>query len=388
MWFRGPVRLSDGTLYFDANATTPEAPAVTEAVAQAARLAFANPSSPHGPGRVARAALEKARGSVASLCGCLPSEVVFCGSATEANFLALRSAVAERRGRNRILASGIEHPSVLAALEGLKAEGWEVELLPITPQGSLDLPAFEHALDSTVAAVSLMAAHNETGVVQPIREVAGRCREHGALFHTDAVQLLGKLPSPWADASPDYMTLAGHKLYGPKGIAALCVREGHPVSPLLSGGGQEAGRRASTEAVPLAVGLGVASDLAAEALLHGAATAALRDALEQKALLPLGAQVHGAGVPRLPNTSYFTIPGASGDAISRALDELGIAVGTGSACHAGSQELPRVLQWMGIEAAEGVLPVRISLSRATSPDEVETLSGALRQVVGDLRGRF
>jgi len=381
------MRLPDGTLYFDVNATTPEAPEVSAAVASAVRDAFANPSSPHAAGRRARATLEASRAEVATLVGCAPEEVVFCGSATEANYLALRSAARGRPGRHRVLLAGIEHPSVLAAADSLREEDFAVELLPVTGAGVLDLEALARALGADTAALSVMTAHNETGVLQPVAQAAELARRAGALFHTDAVQALGKVPSPWAAASPDYLSLAGHKLYGPKGIAALCVRTGSPVTPLLGGGGQEGGRRASTEAVPLAAGLGTACRLAGEGLGRSAALAGLRDRFEREALLPLGATVYGAESPRLPNTSFFALPGVDGSRLAAALDRLGVAVGTGSACHAGSQELPRVLQCMSAPLPAGSSPVRVSLGRNTSPGDLEALVEALERARGECRGQ-
>lgn len=375
------MRLPDGTLYLDANATTPEAPEVSAALAAAAREAFANPSSPHAPGRRAAAALAAARTAVADLVGCAPGEVVFCGSATEANHLALRSAARGRPGRDRLLVAAIEHPSVLAAAGALAADGARVEELPVTGDGRLDLGALRRALGPDVAAVSLMAAHNETGVLQPVAEAAELARAAGALFHTDAAQAIGKVPSPWPGASPDYLSLAGHKFYGPKGIAALCVREGAPVSPLLAGGGQEGGRRASTEAVPLAAGLGVACRLAGEALAASGAPSALRDRMEAELLLPLGAVVYGATAPRLPNTSFFALPGRDGAALAAALDARGICVGTGSACHAGSHGAPRVLQCMAAPLPAGATPLRVSLGRSTGAADLDAFAEALARAL-------
>jgi cysteine desulfurase len=381
------MKLPDGTLYFDSNATTPETPEVSAAVAAACKEAFANPSSPHGPGRRARTALDEARAQVARFVGCVPAEVVFCGSATEANHLALRSASSGRPGRNRILLSAIEHPSVLAAAEALGDAGFLVELLPVTSSGVFDLAAMEIALGRDTAAVSLMAAHNETGVIQPVEEAAALARKAGALFHTDAVQTMGKLPSVWGGARPDYLSLAGHKLCGPKGIAVLCVRGGSPVIPLLTGGGQEEGRRSSTEAVPLAVGLGVACRLAQEGLGGYAALALLRDRFEEEVLRPLDATVYGRGAPRLPNTSFFAIPGVDGFALARALDRLGVAFGTGSACHAGSQSLPRVLQCMSAPLPEGASPLRVSLGRTSTAQDMEALTDALTRALEECRGQ-
>ncbi len=380
------MKLQDGSLYFDCNATTPEAPEVAAACALAAREGFANPSSPHAAGRRALALLEEGRAGVAALVGCSPAEVVFTGSATEANHLALLSAARGRPGRRRVVLSGIEHPSVRGAAERLEEEGFHVAEAPVRPEGTVDLEALAALLDEEVAAVSVLTAHNETGVLQPVAAVGALCRATGCLFHTDAVQAAGKVASPWAEARPDYLSLAGHKLFGPKGIGALVVREGAPVTPWLRGGGQEGGRRASTEAVPLAYGFGVACRLAATRLPGAAALAALRDRFEAGSLAPRGAVIFGKEAPRLPNTSFFALPGVDGAALAAALDARGMAVGTGSACHTGSHSPPRVLQWMSAPLPPGGSSVRVSLGRTTSPADLAALAAALEEAVGSLRG--
>jgi cysteine desulfurase len=372
------MKLADGTLYFDCNATTPEAPEVTEVVCRVAREGFANPSSLHEPGRKAKAFLEEARSKVAELVGCAPTEVIFTGSATEANHLAILSAEKASGSRRRLIVSAIEHPSVLAAAEKLAGHGFDVAEAPVAGQGAVDLDALESLLSNGgVALVSVMAAHNETGVLQPVEEIGALCRKHGALFHTDAVQAMGKVPSCWSSARPDYLTLAAHKLYGPKGIAALVVRPGAPLVPQLTGGGQECGRRSSTEAVHLAAGFGVACRMAQENLGQFACLAKLRDGLEDGVLRRLGAQVFGAEARRIPNTSFFCLPGLSGGLLAEKLDELGIFVGTGSACHEGAQGLPRVLQCMGALLPSGSSPLRVSLGRYSSAGQVETLAHVL-----------
>ncbi len=321
--------------------------------------------------------MDEARARGAELVGCEPGEIIFTGSATEANHLAMLSAAGSPHGRRRVIISAIEHPSVLAASERLSALGFEVDKAPVTSDGAVDLDAFERLLGSDVALVSIMAAHNETGVVQPVGEIGRMCRKHGALFHTDAVQAMGKLPSCWSFARPDYLAMAAHKFYGPKGIAACVVRPGAPLIPQLTGGGQEGGRRSSTEAVPLVAGFGVACRLAKENLAQFSGLAKLRDDFESGVLLPLGAQIFGAAAERLPNTSFFALPGISGGTLADKLDKHGIAVGTGSACHEGGQALPRVLEWMRATLPEGSSPVRVSLGRQTSAEQVEALARAV-----------
>ncbi len=379
------MRLGDSTLYFDCNATTPEAPEVAEACVQAEREGFANPSSLHGPGRRARALLEQARSRVAGLAGCSSDEVIFTGSATEANHVAILSAAEVPAPRRRVVVSAIEHPSVLAACQKLRAMGFKVDEAPVTADGAVDLAAFELLMGDDVGLVSVMAAHNETGVLQPLKAVAAMCRKHGALFHTDAAQAMGKVASPWGSASPDYMTMAAHKMYGPKGIAALVARRAAPLAPVLTGGGQESGRRSSTEAVPLAAGFGVAALLASGGLAEFAKLAELRRTLEEGVLAQAGAVVFGATATRIPNTSFFAIPGLSGMALAKRLDDLKIAAGTGSACHEGGESLPRVLECMGVTLPPGTSPVRISMGRGTTEADVRELSSALMSAVS--RGR-
>lgn len=378
------MRLPGGRIYLDCNATTPLAPEVERRAVGGRGSLFGNPSSPYAEGREARAALEAARAQVARLIGCAPGEVVFTGSATEANHLALRSALSAHPGRRRVLLSSIEHPSVLEQREDLEALGGVVQTVPVTGEGVVDLEALGSLLGPDVAVVSVMAAHNETGALQPVQEVGRLCREAGALFHTDAVQALGKVPSPWREARPDYLSAAAHKLYGPKGIGALAVRNGAPLRPLLRGGGQEGGRRSSTEAVALACAFGWACDLAREGLPAVAALAALRDDMERELRSRFGAVIHAARAPRLPNTSFLSLPGAGGRDLVGALDARGFAVSAGSACHSGQGGLPAVLREMKADPALAGGTLRVSLGRETEREHVAAFVGALSEVLRSL----
>jgi cysteine desulfurase len=379
------MRLPGGRIYLDCNATTPLAPEVEARLAGARGALFGNPSSPYEEGRAARTALSEARARVARLVGCEAGEVIFTGSATEANHLALRSALFASGGRRRVLVSAIEHPSVLEQKEDLEALGAVAQTIPVTRDGVVDLRALEDALGSDVAAVSVMTAHNETGVLQPVEEVGRLCRKAGALFHTDAVQALGKVPSPWGAARPDYLAAAAHKLYGPKGIGALVARSGAPLRPLLRGGGQEEGRRSSTEAVELAAAFGWACELAAEALPHAVRLQALRDAMEHSLALRFGAKIHGRTSPRLPNTCFLSLPGTNGAKLAKALDRLGFAVATGSACHSGENVLPSVLKEMGVDPGAGGT-LRISLGRESAGEQVDAFLAALPEALEAARG--
>jgi len=376
------MRLDDGTVYLDANATTPLDPEVLRALGWAAQNCFGNPSSAHRPGVLAREILDQGRQSLSLLIGCEAEEVVFTASGTEANHLAFHSALSRAGSRRRILLSAVEHPSVADQREALSARGFQPEEIPVDRDGRVNPEALADAVDEGVALVSVMAAHNETGVLQPLDVVGEICRAHGVAFHTDAVQAMGKVPSPWVSARPDYLTLSGHKFYAPKGIGALVARSGVPVEALLRGGGQERGRRASTEAVPLIHALATAARLASDSLRGAGGIEALRDATEAALERDHGARVFGKGAPRLPNTSFFSLPGVSGGAVASALDEAGVYVATGSACHSGEQACPAVLRKMGVPPKEGRGVLRVSLGRRTRQADMDLFLEALFEYLG------
>ena len=387
------MKLPSGRLYLDCNATTPLAGPVAEVLARAQEQAFGNASSAYLEGRESRATLDEARGHVAALLGCEADEVIFTGSATEANHLAMTSAARAAGHRRRVLLSAIEHPAVYDQRDALESAGFMVEDIPVTPAGTVDLGRLEALLADDVAVVCVMAAHNETGVLQPVDEVGRLCERHGAWFHCDAVQALGKVSSPWVSARPHTMAAAAHKLYGPKGIGALAVRRGTVLSPVLVGGGQEGGRRSSTEAVPLAAAFGNACELALQSLGAMDGKATLRNGMEEVLAGRWGAVIHGRTAPRLPNTSFFSIPGAPGPQVARALDELGVAVSTGSACHAGQAVESRVLGRMGVPGELQGCTLRVSLGRDTTAGHVEAFCSALAQALekvakhSDCRGK-
>ena len=375
------MKLPSGRIYLDHNATTPLDPRVARVHDAAQARLFGNASSAHREGREAKAALEEAREKIAAFAGCKVREVVFTGSGTEANHLALRSAALARPERLRVLLSSVEHPSVSAQKEFLEASGLTVEEIPVLRSGALDLGWLEKAGGSDIAVVCVMAAHNETGVLMDVEAVGRFCQQHGAYFHTDAVQAAGKVPLPWSSASPHYLALAGHKIYGPKGVGVLIVREGAPVIPLLVGGGQEGGRRASTEAVPLAMAFGAACELAAAAVEDAARIRKLRDGMELEIKKRRHAVVHGEASARLPNTSFFSLPGPPASSVVKRLDEAGIAVSTGSACHSGGGESPAVLSKMGVAGLPEGLTLRVSLGRGTCEADVVAFLSALAGVL-------
>ena len=350
--------------YLDYNASTPVKPAVIEAVALALGR-IGNPSSVHGFGREARRALEQARASVAALVGARPEAVLFTSGGTEANNQALTSVPGHR------LVSAIEHASVLEAAP-------DAERLPVDPQGRVDLGELADRLAAIrPALVSVMLANNETGVLQPVAEVARLARHHGALVHCDAVQAAGKLGVDLGALGVDFLTLSAHKLGGPQGVGALVLGEGIEPSALLRGGGQERRWRPGTENLPGIVGFGRATELALEDRDLGRRTAALRDRLEAgiRAVAP-GAPIHGAGAERLPNTSCLGMPGVSNQTQLIAFDLAGIAVSTGSACSSGKVGPSHVLAAMGVEPAAAGQAIRVSFGWASAEADVDRLLAA------------
>ncbi|MDA8283709.1 MAG: cysteine desulfurase family protein [Actinomycetota bacterium] len=368
-------------IYLDHNATTPVAPEVLEAMLPYLAAEFGNPSSDHGLGRRARHAVDKARAQVAALIGAEPEEVVFTSGGTESNNLAIRGVAAQAPStRRRIVTSAVEHPATTAPLALLEASGWTLTRVPVAASGILELDAALGALGDDVALVTVMLAQNETGALMPVAELAAAARAHGAVVHTDAAQAIGKIPVSVDDLGVDLLSIAAHKCYGPKGVGALCVRRGTPLSPLVLGADQEGGLRPGTENVAGIVGLGAAARLAIDHLASDAARIAqLRDDL----WTALSARVDGAlrhtpDDASLPNTLLVTFPGVLGADVLAWVPEL--AASTGSACHAGEPTPNATLLAMGVspEAALGAL--RLSLGRGTTRAEidaaVELLAGA------------
>lgn len=361
-------------IYLDHNATTRPAPACVAAMLACLEADWGNPSSKHGRGQRAKQRVLEARGRVARLLGAQPAEIVFTGSATEANHAAILGALQLDPGRRHIVASAVEHPATLALLRHLEAQGRAaLTLLPVDRQGRLDLAGLERAITPATALVSLMWANNETGVLFPVEQAAALARAKGALFHTDAVQAAGKLAIDLGRLPIDLLTLSGHKLHGPQGIGALFVRKGPKWPPVLFGH-QERGRRGGTENVAAIAGLGVAAELAAQWLAAGGPPqmAALRDRLEQgiRARVPRAA-VNGGEAPRLAHTANLRFPGLDGEVILDRLDRAGIRASAGSACAAGGSEPSHVLTAMGLNRAEAAASIRFSLGRHTTAAEIE-----------------
>lgn len=374
-------------IYLDNNATTRPADEVREAMLPYLGEWFANPSSPYGPARRVARAVYEAREGWGSLVGAEPGEVVFTSGGTESNHAAVSMALALRPGRTRIVVSAVEHASMLSLVRALSVRGFEVVEVSVDGSGRMDSGSLRDAVDERTALVSIMTANNETGVLNSIHEAVAAAAEHGALVHSDAVQAAGKIPLEFRESGLDLMSLSSHKLHGPKGLGVLCVRKGLAPVPWMQGGQQEGGRRGGTENVPGIVGSGVAAALAAEAL-PGMDTRVrpLRDRLEQGILSQLhGVSVLGAGAPRLPNTAALLIEGIEAEALIARLDMQGICCSSGSACAAGSPEPSHVLSAMGIPPHLAQSAIRLSLSRYTSQQEIDSVLHLLPPAIQSLR---
>jgi cysteine desulfurase len=365
-------------VYLDVNATTPLDPRVAAAMRPCLEDYWGNPSSMHSEGRKARAALEAARAQVAACLGCRPGEVVFTSGGSEADNLAIRGVV-EARGGGHVVTSAIEHPAVLEVVLALEMEGRiALSIVGVDGSGRVDPGEVTAALRDDTVLVSLMLANNEVGTLQPVREVAELCRRRGVAVHTDAAQAVGKIPVDADELGVDLLTVAGHKLYAPKGVGALFVRDGLELAPQIRGAGHERGRRAGTESVLLAVGLGAACELVRQGVENeGPRLRGLRDRLEELLTAgSAGAVVHGDPERRLPNTLSIGFPGADAASLLEGLaDE--VAASAGAACHAGTATVSHVLQAMGVTPALAAATVRLSVGRFTAAAEVERAAGLI-----------
>ncbi len=363
------------SIYLDFNASTPLAPEVVEAMRPFLAEHFGNPSTSHWAGAPARAAVDRARAQVAALLGCEPEEVIFTSGGSESNNHALKGVFFANRDRgDHFVTSAVEHPAILEPLRFLERLGAKVTVVPVDRQGRVDPDDVRRALTSRTILVSIMHANNEVGTIQPIAELAAITKSAGVLLHTDAAQSVGKIPTRVDELGVDLLSVAGHKLYAPKGVGALYVRRGTRIEPFVHGAGHERGRRAGTENVIFDVGLGAACDVASQQV-GMPAIRALRDRFEARLKVAYGnlLTVNGAGAERLPNTANVNFVGQVGAEVLARLH--GVAASTGSACHAGSVELSPVLAAMRVPPREGMGAVRFSLGRSTTWDElVEVLS--------------
>jgi cysteine desulfurase len=364
-------------IYLDYNASTPIDATVAAAMRPFLEEAFGNPSSGHWASTPAKAALEKARSQIAGLLGCGPDEIVFTSGGSEANNLAIKGTffTLQHKGEH-IITVQTEHPAVLGPCRFLERLGATVTYLPVDSTGRVDPEDVRRAITPRTILISVMHANNEVGTIQPIEEIGAIAREHGIRFHTDAAQSMGKIPTRVDTLGVDLLTIAGHKLYAPKGIGALYVRRGLELEPLIHGAGHEHGRRAGTESALLTVGLGAACALALDLEPMGRIRA-LRDRLWGALQEGFGDRVVLNGHPehRLPNTLNVSFVGMVGADVLTSLD--GVAASTGSACHAGRVELSPVLAAMGVPERVGMGAVRFSLGRTTTEAEIDGVAGQL-----------
>ncbi len=375
-------------IYLDNAATTPLRPEVADVM----RIAFAesgfNPSSLHAEGRRARAVLDDARDRVAAVLGAKRTEIIFTASGTEADNQAILGVARAARRPAHVIAGAIEHHAVLASLDQLNAEGFETTLLPVGPDGIVRPTAFANALRSDTALASIMYVNNEIGTVQPIADLASIARQHGVLFHCDAIQAPSWLPINSSELGADLLSLSAHKFGGPKGVGVLYAREGVVMQPLVYGGGQESGRRAGTENVVGAAGLAAALQLAAaERAEKSPRIAALRDRLEEsiRSAVP-GVRINGAAAPRSANIANLSFAGVESTAVLIGLDLAGIAVSAGSACTSGVPEPSHVLAALGLDEDWSRGAVRFSLGSSTTAVEVERTVSIVAGLVARLRG--
>jgi cysteine desulfurase len=368
-------------IYLDYNASTPIAPEAAAAMRPFLTEHYGNPSSQHWAGAPAKDAVERARAQVAALLDCDPTEVIFTSGGSEANNHALKGVFfAQRERGDHIITTAVEHPAILAPCRFLERLGAKVTVLPVDRYGRVDPQEVRRALTPRTILITVMHANNEVGTIQPIAEIGAIAREAGVLFHSDAAQSAGKLPTAVDLLGVDLLSLAGHKLYAPKGIGALYIREGTRIEPFIHGAGHEGGRRAGTENILLAVALGAACELA-RGWRDAPPPRELRDRFWERLRETFGDRVTLNGHPteRLPNTLSVNFVGRSGPDILGRLPQL--AASTGSACHAGSMTLSPVLAAMGVPLEEGMGAVRFSLGRGTTRDELEEVVQMLRGVL-------
>ena len=368
-------------IYLDYNASTPIDPAVTAVMQPLLDEGYGNPSSGHWASAPAKAALDEARSRVAALLGCTAAEIVFTSGGSEANNLALKGLFYQRGDRpSHVITSQIEHPATLAPCRFLERLGATVTYVPVDGSGLVDPDDIRKAISKETFLISVMHANNEVGTIQPIPDIAKIARAHGVLLHTDAAQSVGKIATRVDELGVDLLSVAGHKLYAPKGIGALYVRRGITVEPLIHGAGHEDGRRAGTESALLAAALGKACEIA-QSWTDMPAVRQLRDQFWQRLRTIFGDQVVLNGHPgqRLPNTLNVSFIGRVGADILAQMPA--IAASTGSACHSGQIALSPVLQAMGISAESGLGAIRFSLGRSTTREEIEEVVTQLRRVL-------
>jgi cysteine desulfurase len=376
-------------IYLDYNATTPLDNRVFEVMTPYMTRNWGNPSSPYSFGNQARIAVEKARKRVAECLGCKPAEIIFTSCGTESDNLAVRGVAHALRTRgNHFVTTAVEHHAVLNTCKALEAEGCRVTYLPVGSDGAVRIEEVEKSLCLETVLISVMHANNETGVIQPVEEIAKLAKKRGIVFHTDAIQTAGKIPRRLCELGADLISISAHKFYGPKGTAALYVREGTPLDPLLTGGPHERSLRAGTENVAGIIGLSQALALATESSgSEYKRLQKLRDKFEIKITSALPRiKINGATAPRVPNTSSMSFESVDGESIVLGLDLRGIYVSTGSACSTGDPEPSHVLLAMGLSPKEAQGSIRISLGKDVREEDIDTVVNALAETAKRLRG--
>jgi len=374
-------------VYLDNNATTRVAPEVAEVMLPYLTEFYGNPSSMHSFGGQVGMQLKKARADVASVLGCDPLELIFTSCGSESDNTAILSALAAQPEKKHIVTTRVEHPAILSLAKHLEEKGYEVTYLGVDDKGNLDMAEVAEAIRKDTAIVSVMYANNETGVIFPIPEIAALCKAKGVLFHTDAVQAVGKIDIDLSKLPVDMLSLSGHKLHAPKGVGVLYVRKGTPFRPFLIGGHQERGRRAGTENTAGIIALAAAMTLAKEHMVEeNTRVKALRDRLEAGILAAVPhSQVNGDTTHRLPNTTSIAFKFVEGEAILLMLDQYGICASSGSACTSGSLEPSHVLRAMGVPFTYAHGSIRFSLSRYTTDADINLVLDKLPGIIETLR---
>jgi cysteine desulfurase len=374
-------------VYLDNNATTMVSPEVREAMIPLLGEEYGNPSSMHGLGGQAGSLLSQAREKVAAGLGCAPDEIVFTSCGTEGDNTSIRSALDSQPEKRHFITSQVEHPAVLNVAKYYESKGYDVTYLPVDSNGCFDLEQFSESIRPDTGLVSVMYANNESGVISPIGKMAAIAKEHGVLFHTDAVQAVGKLRINLNSLPADYLVLSGHKIHAPKGIGAMFVRRNAPFQPFMLGGHQEQGRRSGTENLPGIVGLGVAMELATQHMEdENTRVRSLRDRLEKGLLDAIpDAVVNGDPALRLPNTLSIAFKYIEGESMLLMLDQFGICASSGSACTSGSLEPSHVLRAMGVPFTFAHGSLRFSLSTYNTDKDIDCVLDVLPGIIGRLR---
>ena len=376
-------------IYLDNNATTKVAPEVVDAMLPYLSENYGNPSSMHSFGGNVASKIEHARENVANLIGASPDEIVFTSCGTESDSTAIRAAVESNPNRRHIVTSRVEHPAIKNLYETLSKKGYRVTFVPVDGQGNLDLDYLYKNLSDDTAVVSLMWANNETGVIFPVEEISRELKDRGIVFHTDAVQSVGKMPIDIKETGVDLLSMSGHKFHAPKGIGVLYIRKGTKFSPFMIGGHQEKGRRGGTENVASIIALGKAAELAQKHLAENAYSGIgqLRDKLEAALLKQIShSMVNGNRDSRLLNTTSIAFEYVEGEAILLMMNEHGICASSGSACTSGSLEPSHVLRAMGVPFTAAHGSIRFSLSRYTTEEEIDFVIEKMPPIIERLRG--